>query len=340
MKRGLLMILLVVLLAGCGGSDKNDKEESPTATTPPEAATQETTPEAELPAIILEALQAQAQGTPPISGLPFDLPGVSGSPPIENESFVTDFSILSPGSRVSISGQLEVVTDSNGQQLAVVRDPQGNEIALRIALPLVQSYVGQTIQLTGSLVSPETEGGRLVLQNASVITGQTAGLPEFLASIAQQGTQLPPDQITPVSPMEPMQPVTLDIQLQPNLTALQTYDALVAALGAEALSGLAWVAMAGTSSAGWVIQFDNPANDRGVEYIIMPDGVVQSRPITMAALPGIVNIPMDRARVVMDSDQVVEQSGNTGALLTLRAADESTYYWQVVGTELTYQATP
>lgn len=347
MRRALFLLLLLALAACGGGGDDN----TPSAT---EAAPQETaagTNPAQvsdpnsLPPEILTALHSQTQPTNAAVGgqLPFQIPGAGGNSPIGEPSgeAVTDFSTLEPGALVALSGQLNMVTTEGGQSQFILSDPLGNEVVVNIAMPLLQGAIGQRIQLTGTLSDTEDAEGRLVLHNPELGGGNPSGLPEFLQGLSQQlQTTAPPTNQLPVdSPLQALNPSALDIQLEPGLTALQSYDALIAALGQEALAGLNWVSITGNADVGWAIQFDNPDDPYGVEYIIASDGSVQTRPIPLQSIEGATVTPMERARVMVDSPQVVEQLEAQQGLLTLRAANPDEYYWLVVGTENTLLAT-
>jgi hypothetical protein len=130
----------------------------------------------------------------------------------------------------------------------------------------------------------------------------------------------------------------LDFTLDADLTALGAYDGLIAEVG-DALADYFWSRLSGSSEAGWLIEFYNPDADETLAYNVQPDGsvyVVLAPP--SVALPGAVIQPIERDRVVVDSDVAAAQAsdvtqGPTVGVpsLMLAAAGEDDIEWTILG---------
>jgi hypothetical protein len=242
----------------------------------------------------------------------------NGPPPAPTAptEFVEDFSSLTPGEQVAISGEIIVPqdeTDESGQPIAVIADGKGNEVRVLLPPPVVMQYEGQRVRLMGNVLEPEEEEGRLRIQPISPIdTG---------AEATEEAAGGPPVELQ-------------IIQLEPDLTALQAYDALIEELGDD-LDDLDWISLVGNQASGWTITFYDPATDTNSAYTIYGDGTVQvAEMLPFALQPVVDNIPLDRARIVVDSDQVVEMIDDQGGplvatevLLTLQATSAETIEW-------------
>lgn len=333
--RVIALLIGVFLLAACGGGDSDGS-----------LPTLFPTLESEGPPLAAEVTPPLAEATAPAEITP-DGPPSPESPPAPGSdgapvgvSLTEDFSALTPGETVALVGLVDILTE-NGTLVAVLRDAQGSELQLlQVPLGMVEPMAGQPVQVIGLIVSAdETPTGRLgiVPSSLSAAAGENAPpdasgpLPETSAEPGAAGGQ-PPFAGPPVVQGEP-----LDIQLEANLTALQAYDALLPLIEGD-LEGYFWSSASGTPEIGWTFEFFNAEDNSATAYLVAPDGTVRLTTATpFFAVPGGQIYPIDRARVVVDSDVVVQAVRIPDAppigspLITLRALDETRIEWTALG---------
>jgi hypothetical protein len=254
-------------------------------------------------------------------GFPGGMPSTGPGGPAGASQAVTDFSDLSTGETVTLSGTLALVEDGDEDTVAVIEDEAGNQVRLAMILPPSGVSAGDPVEVTG-LIETAEDGGlavRGVLTQAGEQTTASGG---------------PPTGDTPFGQSMQQIGVTLD----ENLTALEGYDALTEAISDD-LEGLDWVGVTGSRGQGWTYSFVDD-EDLRTDYIVSPDGTVQQR--TRQPLLGLeqalVTTPIDREAVVVDSDDVEaaagDASGPFGVAMNLTTNDDDQPTWIVTNTAI------
>jgi hypothetical protein len=278
---------------------------------------------------------------------PQDDAGPPGFVPID---IVTDFSALSPTNLAVLVGQLQTVAEAadDGEELFVIVDEAGNEVIVELPPPIAQSYADEAVEIEGEIVAPAEGESRYRLLASHIVAagGELDDLPPFLMEADD-------DVFAPG-------PRPVDLELDAELTALQAYDALVAALDDE-LDGWEWVELAGSRLIGWTMLFAD-ADESLRAYLVAADGSVwQVEPdrdapmvfdgppgtefpeVTPEAAPDLLQ-PLERARIVVDSDQVEQATAPAEdedhppfaayPLLTLRVEADDRPVWIVAEVEV------
>jgi hypothetical protein len=224
------------------------------------------------------------------------------------EDVTADFDTLSIGDVVSLTGTLHV--DFDTQQSFLV-DENDNQIEVIIPLPLTEAYNGQIILVTGEIQQSDAGSLSILPESFNVLTTPEPG--DLTQAGNNEGPLFPGIEGTEEATPEMNLPFdiseTLDFTLDVDLTALQTYDALVEQISDD-IEGLGWLGMSGNSDVGWLIQFYDTDNNQTVTYSIDPEGAVMvSPPELVPLLPNQEIFIIDRDNVVMDSDSVMDQIG-------------------------------
>jgi hypothetical protein len=286
---------------------------------------------------------------PPLDDMPppQDDAGPPGLTPIE---ILTDFSALSPADLIVLMGQLQALAEAgdDGDDLFVIVDEAGNEVIVELPPPIAQAYEGREVEVEGEIVAPAAGESRyrLLASHILVVGGEIDDLPPFLMDADD-------DVFAPG-------PRPVDLELDAELTALQAYDALVAALDDE-LDGWEWVELAGSRLIGWTVLFAD-ADENLRAYLVEVDGSVwqvepdRDAPLVFDAPPGADSPestpeaapdrlqPLEREQIVVDSDQVEQATAPAEdedrppfaayPLLTLRVEADDLPVWIVAEVEV------
>ena len=365
-----LLMLMAVLIVACGGDDGDDSGANDTQDTvqgdnfpPGFDPNAEITPDPSVPDDLPPFFGENSDGPPDIgddgeeggdSALPFG----DGRPPGIDPSagpgtVITDFSTLEPGQRVTLMGRAVLLpeADANGNPITLLIDSNGVEVRFfGLPLDIASNMSNADWNLTG-MIQDEREDGRLVLE-ARADQMPTAVLPDVPDTLgANPGGDAP----FPIDPMVTADPFGVAIPGQPpglpgsdyvntgitlevpdDVTALAAYDALAAAL-AEDLSNTELLEISGSPQAGWLMQFRLTDAELTTTYRVEPGGaVLNSPPAPVIDIPIAATIPIDRARVVVDSDVAAAQfmpSENEGppigmlAGVSLRATEDGNIVW-------------
>lgn len=363
-RRWLAALILIPLMAACGGSDDADEpiptlaelgggeateavlaeDATESATAPDDNATPDAPTETSVEAT--PELSAAAQ-TPEATPGPLDLAGPTlqsdaGSEMLPPISAIEDFGALEVGDSGVFVGLLSIEDDGT----ILVTDDAGVSIEMALDAPvLVTDFDGVEIQATGVIDEPREGSDRLRLLpstfGAAVTAEMTpmAGMPDFLAEV----TPTVPDFL--LSGPSPQMEV-LDFQLEEDLTALEAYDALIEEIG-EDVAGLTWFEISGSAGTAWVVRFYDEENATTNDYRVERDGSVGTQTTQVPLLGNLPIFPIERERVVVDSDDLVPDAEATpepggppvglppvDSLLTLRAPDEERIEWVIQDVEI------
>jgi len=361
----LIAIILTALLVACSGESSDDNEELPTRvvlgevtpevtdsppiTPAPENATEEavspdqagdvppgaeTTPEAALPPVdappVPELTQEpgmEGQNVPPV-------PGTGGVFPAESNA-VSDFSALAEGDSVFIVGTVVIEDD-----VPFIEDENGTRLELQAPLAMAMGIEGQSIQVSGEIINGE---------NGLTITADAMSVPSLDGDVPGGNVGVDviqnPEATAPVTLPEGLPPIqaeegeVLEFQLDPELTLLETYDALVAELPDELGEDVIWTRASGSPSAGWVFDFSESAEDgRQTRYLVSPEGEIRVLVIAgTAPIPEMETPAIDRSQIVVDSDDVLAQLADTSNTpfgappLVLSVTEDGGILWTVQG---------
>lgn len=362
----LIGVILTALLVACSGESSNDNEELPTRvvigevtpevtdsppiTPVPENATEEvagppdpaddvppgaeTTPESSLPPVdpppvpeITQEPGTTSQNLPPV-------PGSGGTFPVESDA-VSDFSTLAEGDSVFVVGTV-VIED----EVPFIEDENGLRLELQAPLAMAMGIEGQPIQVSGEIISGEN--GLIITANAMSVPSLEGDVPGSTSGVDVIEN---PEATAPVTLPEGLPPIqveegeVLEFQLDPELTLLAAYDALVAELPDELGEDVTWMRASGSPSAGWVFDFSDDTEDgRQTRYLVSPEGEVRVLVIAgTAPIPEMETPAIDRSQIVVDSDDVLAQIADTmntpfGAPpLVLSVTEDGDILWTVQG---------
>lgn len=97
---------------------------------------------------------------------------------------------------------------------------------------------------------------------------------------------------------------TLDFTVEPELTTLQAYDALIENIEDE-IEGRVWIMARGSRSIGWTFDFYSSEAQDNLSYVVLPSGEVRRIPAS-PALPfqQVGTFSIDREALVLDSSDV------------------------------------
>jgi hypothetical protein len=324
----ILFIIMALILAACGGEETANDQTLPTIA--PTFDTSAGPP-------INETGPEQTPDTP------FDLsspPGADSSTSDTNLPTVTDFSTLSVGDNVRVVGIVSFEEDPESSEIiALITDNQGNQIILTgFPLPMIESLDGQEVSQVGT-IEPAPEGDTRLVFNSSGqdFTGpDTTNAPSFDGSLPPGITEGDRANAGPLSfnpEFNTADYTMLSLELEPDMTALQVHDALLLEL-ADDLIGAELIEITGSPFTGWILRFIRDGNY--VIYFVTPDGTVQQSPLTpFDSVPGAEPLPIDRSRVVVDSDTAASilTAADSGPIvaLVLRATAEGDIVWTLDG---------
>jgi len=355
----ILLMLVAVVIAACGGDDGGDDPLPDDG--PPGAAENdnlppgfdpdaEVTPDGGAAAELPPGLGDASDGPPGVDlneeGGGDDLPFDDSGPPVFPDggpgAIIDDFSTLQPGQTVTLSGQAILLPeeDANGNRISVLVDESGNEVRFTgLPVDIINSMADGRWNLTGTIQDEADATGRLVLE-ARADQMPTAVLP---GNVGVDGANPGIDSPFPLEdipegdpnlPAFPGQPPGLPgsefintgvtVAVEGEFTALNAYDALVAALGDD-LANTQLMDISGNMQNGWAVNFNLTDADLTTTYIVTADGVVRNSPPTpIIDLPIAPTVPFDRALVLVDSDVAAAQllpaeadAPPVGALATL-----------------------
>lgn len=233
--------------------------------------------------------------------LPADPPGfITDDLPFAGGDPITDFSELELGVPLLLVGELRIEQAEEGAgEILLLIDEAGEELFMIFPPPAAQPYDGEMVEVLGVLDEPTdaSDDRRVLLPSSVQAVGareafEAGGLPPFMEGSTSSPLALMMDLLTP-----------LEIELEPELTALGAYDALIDALDDE-LEGLDWVALRGDSSA-WFIDFRDAEAEVRITYVVTATGdALVAEPETDIQLPGALIDALERERIVADSDQI------------------------------------
>jgi hypothetical protein len=347
---GVVSVMIAsVILAACGGEPVEGElptlfvleENIPEASTPDVSAPQESASETPSPADDIDEAPPEVEIAPDTDTPPTDEALIADDPDDDDEDFIeTDFTQLVPGQDALVIGQLRAGEDDADESDALLFDEQGNALRLSLPPPLIEEYEGQLVQVGGSIEAGDDDDQRLILTANTIMELE----PLFEEEEAEEDDEefFSPDDFA--EPFDMDEATLLEIELGEDLTALQAYDALVDALS-EDLDDWEWVSLAGNSDTGWTLEFHWAEDDVFTIYHIDTGGSVRvSDQIPRDALPMFLDetlFPIDRARVLLDSDNALEEAAaldvpplDFGTLLVLRAESETEINWIIEGMEL------
>jgi len=137
----------------------------------------------------------------------------------------------------------------------------------------------------------------------------------------------------------------LEETFDPNLTALEAYDAVVEAF-ADDLGERSWIIARGSNASGWSFEFYSETDDTTITYSVDPEGAVRRTPASPSLpLPGMVITPIDRELIVVDSDEVIASATTAGGppvtdlMLLLSASGDAIQWTALSGTPVIIDAT-
>ncbi|MFN8374709.1 MAG: hypothetical protein U0694_17740 [Anaerolineae bacterium] len=171
--------------------------------------------------------------------------------------------------------------------VVTLRTDDGQTAALIVPPPLAQSLADQRVQLIGTVTDT---GENLTLNVQSIVAAVTATTPAVITNGTAE-FNLPPELGT--------QSAATPVNIAPNLTALQTYDALVQS---GSLQGYGLLSISSEFGV-WKISVLQPVDSTIMDFIVFPDGSVQQQAST-TALPEIAAslVTLERQRLTVDSD--------------------------------------
>lgn len=376
----LILIVVPILVACGGGDDSDDSEateqvlptravlDDTTAEVTPEIgddAPADPTPVAPppntdaTPEVSTPATQGDAESTPDVNvdNVPpqASTPDSNDAPPESTAevrepgpNVATDFSGLSANLSGIFVGTLSIETEEGNPEVVVrLTDAQG--VSVQVIIPPVFSdeLNGQVVQVQGVVIPSEANADALVIRGSNIApegeeliqagpptNGQSGG-----TVVVPEG--VPTSENTPDTPPIPLTggAELLDFQLDENLTALETYDALWAEVG-DSLTDAIWLSLSGNNEQGWTIEFYVQADGATSSYTVTPDGMVALADGLNALPPSTEVNAIDRALVVVDSDDLPDPEANTDGppiapLMILRATAEGSIQWNVQGANAT-----
>lgn len=311
----------LLLLAGCGGDAVDDSSELPTQFILPTLTTSlgEVTDE---PVASPTAAPTES-AAPTRTSVPSVTPGpeatdeaiATGTPGQAvlsgtGEEVIQDFSALEIGSFVFVGGVV-VVDDELG--LMFLDDGEGNRL-----------FIGTTTAMSG-------------LSDGDFVTmsGQVEGIPGEDTLTLNSGSQTGIDEQQPASLTG--EPLPVDLTLEPGLTALQAYDALLS-FAETYLDGHQLTVMFGSSFTGWTVEFYRLADGEAYRFTLNSAGQVSVLYFARLDIqPGLEVVPFERAQVGIDSDAVYARLDLTDVPeflipeLRLYAPQPGQIVWQVFG---------
>lgn len=255
------------------------------------------------------------------------------------------------GSQVEVFGEIYDMTSTDaGESPAAEATPDPSAVVLAIRAESV-SPVGVGIAAAPGDVpgfAPEsTDGPEGFPANLAEVTAQ-ADVPPFgdgtlpAPPIFAEGT--PAVDFAQVGPGA-VQGELLDFGLEPDLTALQAYDALLSNI-TDDIEGRTWIMLRGSTLQGWTLDFYSAETNDNLTYVVLPTGEVSRIPPS-PALPfqNSSTVAIDRAALVLDSIDVETYVESLGQSLTeevqliLSASEIGVTWTSIANTSLVLVAT-
>ncbi|MEQ8672714.1 MAG: hypothetical protein RLP44_32535 [Aggregatilineales bacterium] len=281
---------------------------------------------------------------PPISST--SMPSNAG-PAGLNANATTDFSGLSVGDSLLVSGILSIV-DGTDAEVAILTDVNGVTLEVETPLGMAQPMDGQQVDMVGEIVEASRGTGAefAILPNAITSANGLGGDAPTGDGNTNNAPPAPGNGDVPNFPGVGTSDEVLDIELESDLTALGAYDALGQQIS-DSLEGSIWFSVTGSESSGWTLEFINLDEQLMTRYTVNTEGqVTRSGGLPATPISENEDLAIDRRLVVVDSDDVTAQlseANNTpfgSPLITLLVDAGGGISWVVSGPEaLTFDAT-
>ncbi len=262
-------------------------------------------------------------------------PTNNAAPPGVQSNAMTEFSSLEVGTSVLISGTVSIFGDGE-EAIPLITDANGMSIEMQAPTSMAEAFLDSIVEVFGEIVeaSGDTDAGIAIVPSAFSGSDTVAGP----GGLPANDTGNSDDNNAPPF-LSQTEGQVLDFTVEVGATALQTYDSVVESLD-DALEGLIWTRLSGSSTNGWTIDFFNPDAFTVQSYVVDAEGVVTATaPSPAPPISDPETDQIDRDLVVVDSDYVEEQLGNGeetpfGApIVILATTPDGGIAWTILGPE-------
>lgn len=257
---------------------------------------------------------------------------------------ITDFSTLAVGDNVVLLGVISVVTVDE-TPVTLITGENGTVLEVNAPPGMLEGMTDQQFQLSGTVeaASGDTDATLAITPSTLSALNPDAmpGVPTTGDDEGEGGALVPGgDGTLPFPSAIGGSGETLETQLEPGMTGLQTYDALLPVIEAD-VEALLWTRLSGSAESGWVFEFFDPEAVTVTRYTVSSEGdILRAAPTAAPDLPGIETLAIDRSLVVVDSDAIIAQLNTDAAitpfgspLLSLTVNQEGRIEWILQGPE-------